>query len=131
MTFDSSSVQSDRGRPASTLNYDGRVFRSVANSDGGDVGPETIFHYFQRDEVVWATYEGGSVLFGTLVAKADSAGTLDMRYQHLTADGTFKTGRCRSRPEVLADGRVRVHEEWEWTGGVVGNGVSIVEEDGS
>ena len=61
------------------LDYDERVFRSVANSDGGDVDGETTFHYHQRDDIVWATYAGGSVAFGTLVAKVDSSGILDMR----------------------------------------------------
>jgi hypothetical protein len=110
------------------MNYEGLVFRSVANSEGGDVGQETTFHYRQEGQVVWATYSGGSVLFGTLLAKADDAGNLDMRYQHLTRDGGFKTGRCQSRPELLPDGRLRLHEHWEWTGGAEGAGVSIVEE---
>jgi len=112
------------------LDYDARVFRSVANSDGGDVSEETTFHYHQRDNVVWATYAGGSVVFGTLVAKADDFGNLDMRYQHVSVDGSFKSGRCQSRPERLPDGRLRLHERWQWTDGAEGQGVSIVEEVG-
>ena len=110
------------------LDYDGRVFRSVANSDGGDVSEETTFHYHQRDSVVWATYEGGSVVFGTLLAVADAFGNLDMRYQHVSVDGRFKSGRCQSRPERLPDGRLRLHERWQWTDGAEGEGASVVEE---
>lgn len=110
------------------INYDARVFRSVANSDGGDVDAETIFHYHQDGSIVWATYGGGSVRFGTLVAKVDSSGSLDMRYQHVAVDGNFKSGRCHSRPELLADGRIRLHERWQWTDGAAGEGASIVEE---
>jgi hypothetical protein len=110
------------------INYDARVFRSVANSNGGDVGSETVFHYHQRDDIVWATYGGGSVRFGTLVAKVDSSGSLDMRYQHVAVDGTFKSGRCHSRPEILADGRIRLYERWQWTDGAAGEGTSIIEE---
>ena len=108
--------------------YDGRVFRSVENSAGGDVGDETTFHYRQRDEVVWATYVGGAVRFGTLVAVADAHGVLDMRYQHVSSDGVFKSGRCRSIPESLPDGRLRLHERWHWTDGATGTGESIIEE---
>lgn len=111
-----------------TINYDGRVFRSVANSDGGDVGAETVFHYHQRDDVVWATYAGGSVAFGTLVAKVDDAANLDMRYHHVSTDGDFKSGRCHSRPEILSDGRIRLHERWQWTDGAAGEGSSVIEE---
>lgn len=110
------------------LNYEGRVFQSVSTSEGGDVSDETVFHYRQDGSVVWATYAGGAVVFGTLVAKVDGDGQLDMRYQHLASDGMFKSGRCHSRPERLPDGRLRLHERWKWTDGAEGEGESIVEE---
>ncbi len=62
------------------------------------------------------------------MAVADGEGRLDMRYQHVGVDGELCTGRCRSTPEVLADGRLRLHEEWHWTGGREGSGSSVVEE---
>jgi hypothetical protein len=110
------------------IDYDRRVFRSIANSDGGDVDGATTFHYHQHDRVVWATYVGGSVAFGTLLAKVDGSGNLDMRYQHVSVDGIFKSGRCQSRPELLSNGRVRLHERWQWTDGADGHGESIIEE---
>ena len=110
------------------VSYDGRIFRSLANSEGGDVGDATTFHYRQEGEVVWATYAGGSVRFGTLLARADEAGNLEMRYQHLSSAGEWKAGRCQSRPELLPDGRLRVHERWQWTDGADGQGLSVIEE---
>ena len=109
------------------MNYGGRIFRAVESS-GGDVGAETEFQYHQRGQLVWATYGGGAVLWGTLLARMDEAGNLDMRYQHVGRDGAFKAGRCQSRPEVLSDGRLRLHEQWRWTEGAEGEGRSIVEE---
>ena len=38
------------------------------------------------------------------------------------------TGRCASTPEVLADGRLRLHERWQWTCGGEEEGESTVEE---
>jgi hypothetical protein len=110
------------------LNYDGRVFRTVSNTSGGDVTGATTFHYHQAGDMVWATYAGGAIRQGTLLARADAEGGLEMRYQHLTRDGAFKSGRCSSRPELLPDGRVRVHERWQWTDGAEGEGVSMIEE---
>jgi hypothetical protein len=107
------------------MNYDGRTFRSLANSAGGDVGAETTFHYRQSGDLVWATYQGGAVTFGTLLATVDAAGVLEMRYQH-RAGGAWKSGRCQSRPELLPDGRLRLHERWQWTEG--GEGSSVIEE---
>lgn len=112
------------------LDYDGRVFRSVANDEGGDVGDKTVFHYHQEGTLVWATYSGGQVRFGTLIAQADVRGNLDARYQHMTSEGELRSGRCRSTPELLEDGRLRVHEEWTWTHGARGEGRSVIEEVG-
>ncbi len=110
------------------VNYNGRTFRSTATSPGGDVDAETIFSYHQDGTVVWAEYHGGAVHFGTLIAIADRDCQLDMRYQHIARDGTFKSGRCVTRPERLTDGRLRLHETWQWTDGAEGTGASIVEE---
>jgi len=118
------------GRRGSSVDYDGRRFRSVENSETGEVGPETVFGYRQDGDVVSATYEGGDVRFGTLVATADNEGNLDARYGHVNASGEIMTGECRSMPEVLPDGRIRLHEEWRWTSGDRSSGRSVVEEIG-
>lgn len=112
----------------SRINYDGRVFRPVAEVEGGDVGADTVFHYHQKDNIVWSTYCGGQITFGTLIASVDERGHLTMTYQQICADGSHKTGKCRSKPERLADGRIRLHETWQWMSGDEGSGTSIVEE---
>lgn len=111
-----------------SINYHDRHFRSVGNSAGGDVTAETEFHYRQAGDVVWATYSGGAVLFGTLTALVLADGRLDMRYQQVSVEQEIKTGRCLSTPEQLPDGRLRLHEAWEWTEGGHGSGRSVVEE---
>jgi len=108
--------------------YHNKKFRSLENSESGEVSSQTIFHYFQKEDILWATYEGGSILLGNMVGKVDSVGNLDFRYQHLSEDGTFKTGKCTSTPEFLPNGKIRLHESWEWTSGKEGNGESIIEE---
>ena len=111
-----------------TINYDGRQFRALSNTPNGDTSEATIFKYRHAGDIVWATYSGGTVKFGTLVASVGADGSLDMRYQHLDEGGTFKTGKCRSRLEVLADGRYRLHEEWQWTSPETSSGRSVIEE---
>ena len=109
-------------------NYNQRRFQSVSNAANGEVGAETLFHYHQEGALVWAEYRGGAIVYGTLIAQADAQGCLEMRYQHLNADGQLMTGRCHSTPEVLPDGRLRLHEQWQWTCGDCSSGQSIVEE---
>lgn len=118
------------GRSESSITYDGRRFRSVENSASGEVGPETIFNYRQDGDVVSATYEGGGVRSGVLIATSDGEGNLDARYGHVNASGGLMTGECRTKPEALPDGRLRLHEEWRWTSGDGSSGRSVVEEIG-
>src|SRR5262245_15636309 len=111
-----------------TINYDGRRFRARSNTPNGDTSEATIFEYRHLGDIVWATYSGGPVKFGTLVASVLADGSLDMRYQHLDEAGLFKTGKCRSRLEVLADGRYCLHEEWQWSSPDTSSGRSVIEE---
>ncbi|MEM1271513.1 MAG: n-acetylglutamate synthase [Bacteroidota bacterium] len=110
------------------ISYDGRHFKPVSNAANGEVSGETVFSYPQRGDIVWATYEGGSVRFGTLVASVAADGCLDMRYAHVNTSGEMMTGECHSTPEVLPDGRLRLHERWRWTSGDESAGESIIEE---
>ncbi|VUC20742.1 unnamed protein product [Clonostachys rosea] len=108
--------------------YDGKTFRSVTNTANGEVGAETFFHYHQQADIVWAEYSGGSIVRGSLIATVAPDNSLDMRYQHINKKGELMTGRCQSRPEKLADGRLRMHEKWEWTSGDKSTGESLIEE---
>ncbi|MBD3242671.1 MAG: n-acetylglutamate synthase [Chitinivibrionales bacterium] len=110
------------------INYDGRIFGGVANSANGEVSSQTRLHYHQQGSVVWATLSGGNIRWGTLLAIADENGRLDMRYQHINEAGELKTGTCQAEPEVLPDGRLRLHERWQWTCGDFSKGESVIEE---
>lgn len=78
--------------------------------------------------MVWATYKGGQIELGTLVAKVLQDDSLDMRYRHVNSNGEIMTGECESKPELLPDGRLRLHETWRWTSGDRSKGSSVVEE---
>lgn len=111
-----------------TISYNDRKFRSIANSDTGEVGTETLFHYHQNGAVVWAEYAGGEIVRGTLIGKVLPDNSLDVRYQHVNRKGRLMTGICTSTPELLPDGRIRLHERWQWTCGNHSSGKSIIEE---
>ena len=112
----------------SKINYDNRRFKSVSNSSTGEVSSETTFYYHQTNDVVWATYNGGAIKFGTLVAKVLESNALEMRYSHVNSNGELMTGECVSTPEILPDNRIRLHEKWHWTSGDFSAGESIIEE---
>ncbi len=110
------------------FDYDGRRFRAVANSGSGEVGGETVFVYRQAGDLVWATYSGGAIRLGHLVALMSENGELEMRYHHVNAAGELQTGVCHSTPAVLPDGRYQLAETWRWTSGDLSAGTSLLEE---
>lgn len=110
------------------INYHGKRFRSVNNTENGEVGADTLFHYQQKGNVVFATYAGGQILQGNLVGRVNELGQIDMRYQHLNQQMELMTGQCLSTPEVLDNGKVRLHEKWQWTSGDGSTGESVIEE---
>lgn len=110
------------------MNYQGKTFRSVSNTPNGEVSGETIFHYSQSGNIVTANYSGGGIANGHLIALVDENGALDMRYHHVNLQGQLQTGICHSIPERLHDGRIRLHESWQWTSGDGSSGSSIIEE---
>lgn len=111
-----------------SLNLDKRVLVSRENTPNEDAGCDTVFYYRQRGERVWATYAGGRVRFGMLVATGDETGGIDMRYQHVDPYGNLRTGTCVAHARLLEDGRVCLMEEWQWTNGDQTKGKSVVEE---
>ncbi|RYY66598.1 MAG: n-acetylglutamate synthase [Chitinophagaceae bacterium] len=110
------------------IDYNGRRFRGVSNTENGEVSGDTEFQYRQSGNIVTAIYSGGPILIGHLLATAGESGVLDMRYHHVNTAGELLTGECRSVPELLPDGRLRLHESWRWTSGDGSSGTSIVEE---
>ncbi len=108
------------------LNLNGRKFKSILNAENGEVNSDTIFHYRQKNNIVWATYEGGNILFGTLSGKLEK-NILTFTYQHQNIDGAFKTGKCKSTIEVV-NSKIRLKEEWEWTCDDYSKGKSELEE---
>ncbi len=109
------------------VDMDGRVLRAAAAVAGGDVSPDTEFRFRQAGDMVWGRYSGGAVRMGFLVGTSDGE-RLDLRYTQLTADGRTATGHTVDRVEVLADGRVRLHETWTWDSRD-GGGTSVLEEE--
>ena len=110
------------------INYDGKSFKAVANTENGETGAETIFHYRQEGAIVTAQYSGGAIIKGHLIALVAEDGSLDMRYHQVNTKGQLMTGMCRSTPERLSNGKIRLHEEWQWTSGDGSKGKSIIEE---
>ncbi len=108
--------------------YGGRLFRPIEMSKTSQTSLDTIFKYEQNGDMVTATYSGGDIRFGHIIGCVDADGILDMRYQHITRDGEIMTGYCVTTPEIMPNGKMRLHEKWKWTCGHRERGRSLLEE---
>ncbi|WP_343531753.1 n-acetylglutamate synthase [Pedobacter sp.] len=110
------------------INYDQKIFRPINNTENGETSNETIFVYTQVGNILTSTYSGGKIVSGHLIGLVDEQGNINMRYHQVNNRGELMTGRCQSTPEILPDGRIKLHETWEWTSGDYSKGQSIIEE---
>lgn len=104
-----------------------KKFTAESNSHNGEVSTETIFHYRQKGNIVWATYEGGQILFGTLSGRIENENKLIFTYQHQNLAGEFLTGKCATEIEV-EQGNITLHETWQWTCKDFSHGTSVLKE---
>jgi hypothetical protein len=105
------------------INYDGRKFRA-AGHEGADAA---VAVYHQDGDLLWADFSGGGVRRGSLTGVVHPDGSVDFAYTMVTRDDVI-SGRCWSTPEVLPDGRIRLHETFERYGENAERGTSVIEE---
>lgn len=110
------------------MNYNNKKFRIVQNSDNGELSEEMIFVYKQTGYVLTSEYSGGQIVKGHLIGLVDTNGNIDMRYHQINEKGVLMTGICHSKPELLENGKIRLHENWQWTSGDLSSGESVLEE---
>ncbi len=110
------------------INYNDKKFRTISNTDNGETSSETIFHYKQVDNVLTSEYSGGKITRGYLIGLVEENGNIEMRYHQVNTNNELMTGICQSTPEIMQNGKVRLHEVWQWTSGDNSKGKSIIEE---
>jgi hypothetical protein len=110
------------------INYNEKIFRSVVNSENGETSNDTVFIYKQIGNILTSEYSGGKIINGHLIGLVDENGEIEMRYHQVNQKGELMTGICKSKPEILENGKIRLHETWEWTSGDKSKGQSIIQE---
>lgn len=110
------------------MNYHGKSFRPVQNTENGETSAETIFHYRQEGNILTSEYSGGKIKKGHLIGLVDELGQIEMRYHQVNSHNELMTGTCQSVPEILPNGKIRLHETWQWTSGDLSEGKSVLEE---
>ncbi|KYG83179.1 hypothetical protein [Roseivirga seohaensis] len=110
------------------MNYHKRKFRAVINTANCEISSETVFEYIQEGSVLSAQYQGGQVVKGHISGLVDDQGYIEMHYHQVNQKGEVSKGMCYSRPEILSNGKIRLHEAWKWASGDISEGSSILDE---
>lgn len=110
------------------INYNNKIFIPIVNSENGETSSETVFIYKQDGNILTSEYSGGKIIKGHLIGLVDENAAIEMCYHQVNLNGELMTGKCKSQPEILANGKIRLHESWEWTSGDKSKGESIIEE---
>lgn len=110
------------------INYNNKRFRPVSSSKNSETSSETFFLYKQEGRILTSHYKGGHIVKGHLIGLVDANGTINMRYHQINTAGELMTGICTSKPELLANGKIKLHESWQWTSGDLSKGTSVLEE---
>jgi GNAT superfamily N-acetyltransferase len=114
--------------PSMMINYDGKIFIPKINTENGEVDNNTVFKYHQNESIVWAEYIGGDIIRGNIIGTVSEKGVLDFYYQHINKQGQQRIGKCHSVPHTLENGKLELHEDWQWLNGDKSIGSSIIVE---
>lgn len=96
------------------MNLDRTQFRVSLTADCGVVGAETCLRLMQRGLKVLGRYRGGSIVRGYLVGRLTGS-VLRFRFAQREIDGHIHGGRSVCEIERLSNGRLRLHEHFNWT----------------
>jgi hypothetical protein len=106
------------------INYDERRFSPVTDNPGDN----PVAHYHQKENLLWGEFSGGAVRSGSLAGTSTPEGELRFAYCMVLDGDEVVSGLCRSVPETLPDGRIRLTEHWERFGPAADSGISLLEQ---
>ena len=63
------------------IDYNGKIFRPISNTENGETTAETVFHYQQSGNILTSDYSGGKILKGHLIGLVDENGVIEEVHQ--------------------------------------------------
>lgn len=97
-------------------NLHNKTFTLQQNTNNGTSNGDTIFHYKQDENLVTATFSGGTILCGNIIA-LHHGDYLEMIYQMLTVNQELKSGKAIAQISILENSEIQLDLNWEWLSG--------------
>ncbi len=108
----------------STIDFNNKSFALISNSEEGKVTDETIFEYKQNGNVVTADYQGGSILYGKIIAVL-KGNYLNMLNQCVTMENKLMAGKAKAQISLNENNKIKLVLNWEWLDDGKEKGISI------
>lgn len=94
-----------------------RTFRALSNSGHGQSNSATEMQFTGDEDYITATYAGGGVRLGQVLARRSADDALDMHYHAGSTSGVIRAGHGRATFAADGQGRMRMFIEWQWLTG--------------
>lgn len=98
------------------MNLNNKRFKTKENQKGLSSN-ETLFQYFQNEEMITGTYSGGKIKMGNIVGKQLSEHEIELLYQCLTVEGELLAGQSHGVVTKNEDDLLEIKFEWNWLNG--------------
>jgi len=116
-----------------SIDLNGRVFRPLANSEGGRVTSSTFFHFAQSGQNFTATYSGAGITDGHIIGAFHAKGEANLLYHSRAETGTLEAGTAKAIFRKTETGQMTIDMDWQWLNGTKTSGqshyVEVSEDD--
>lgn len=105
------------------LNLHNKKFVTINNHEGLS-SDETIFHYYEENDIITGQYKGGAILEGFVVGKRTGDHKIELLFQCITDEGELRTGESKGIISLHQDNKLGLKFDWKWLNGDLTGGKS-------
>ena len=99
-----------------TIKFNNKKFITTGNESGLSTN-ETVFHYFQKGNLITGKYSGGAIVDGQIVGKLLENNKLELLFQCLTYTSELKSGQSWGILSKTENGKIELSFDWNWLNG--------------
>lgn len=108
------------------MNLTGKTFRALGNPNAGGARTATAMTFLSEAAgKVTGVCSGHAIWTGQIIARRTGKATLEMLYQCITVAGDLQAGLGYASFRDGPDMRPRMHLEWQWRVGTLGQGATV------
>jgi hypothetical protein len=106
------------------LSINNKQFLTTGNESGLS-SKETVFNYFENNNVITGTYKGGAITTGQIVGRRLPNNRLELAFQCVTEEGELKSGQSKGVISKNNNGKLTLNFDWFWLNGDTSGGKSF------